>query len=75
MPVHWGGRVCKMDEIKLIAKKYKIPIIEDACHAILAKYKNKLAGNFGDFGCVTNTSQYFQRNRTFRPRNNHPLLS
>jgi aminotransferase EvaB len=53
LPVHWSGRVCEMEKILKISKKYKIPIIEDACHAILAKYKNKLAGNFGDFGCFS----------------------
>ena len=53
LPVHWSGRVCEMEKILKISKKYKIPIIEDACHAILARYKNKIAGNFGDFGCFS----------------------
>lgn len=53
LPVHWSGRVCEMDKIKKISNKYKIPIVEDSCHAILAKYKNKIAGNFGDFGCFS----------------------
>ena len=34
-------------------KKFKIPIIEDACHAILAKRYQKYAGNFGRFGCFS----------------------
>lgn len=53
LPVHWSGRVCEMDKIKKISNKYKIPIVEDSCHAILAQYKNKMAGNFGDFGCFS----------------------
>jgi len=53
MPVHWSGKVCEMNEILKISKKYKIPIIEDSCHGILAKYKNRLAGTFGDFGCFS----------------------
>jgi aminotransferase EvaB len=53
LPVHWSGRVCEMEKILKISNKHKIPIIEDACHAILAKYKNKIAGNFGDFGCFS----------------------
>ena len=53
VPVHWAGRVCKMDEIIKISKKFKIPIVEDACHAILAKNNNKLAGTFGSFGCFS----------------------
>ena len=53
MPVHWSGKVCEMNKILKISKKYKIPIVEDSCHGILAKYKNKLAGSFGDFGCFS----------------------
>ncbi len=53
MPVHWSGRICQMNQIKQISKKYKIPIVEDACHAIEATYKNKFAGTFGDFGCFS----------------------
>lgn len=53
LPVHWSGRICEMDEIIKISNRYKIPIVEDSCHAILAKYKNKMAGNFGDFGCFS----------------------
>lgn len=53
LPVHWSGRVCEMNKILKISNKHKIPVIEDACHAILAKYKNKIAGNFGDFGCFS----------------------
>jgi dTDP-4-amino-4,6-dideoxygalactose transaminase len=53
MPVHWSGRICDMDKIKKISKKYKLPIVEDACHAILATRKKKLAGNFGDMGCFS----------------------
>jgi dTDP-3-amino-2,3,6-trideoxy-4-keto-D-glucose/dTDP-3-amino-3,4,6-trideoxy-alpha-D-glucose/dTDP-2,6-dideoxy-D-kanosamine transaminase len=53
LPVHWSGRVCEMDKIIKISKKYKIPVVEDSCHAILAKNKNKLAGSFGSFGCFS----------------------
>ena len=53
LPVHWSGRICEMEKIQKIAKKYSIPIVEDACHAILGKYKGKFAGKFGDFGCFS----------------------
>lgn len=53
LPVHWSGRVCNMKEISKISKKYKIPIVEDSCHGILAKYNNKFAGTFGEFGCFS----------------------
>jgi dTDP-3-amino-2,3,6-trideoxy-4-keto-D-glucose/dTDP-3-amino-3,4,6-trideoxy-alpha-D-glucose/dTDP-2,6-dideoxy-D-kanosamine transaminase len=51
--VHWSGRICEMSKISKIAKKYSLKIVEDACHAITAKYKNKFAGNFGNFGCFS----------------------
>ncbi len=53
LPVHWSGRICNMKQIKKISKKYKLPIIEDACHAISATYNKQFAGKFGDFGCFS----------------------
>ena len=51
--VHWSGRICDMKKIKKIAKKHKLFVIEDACHAALSKYNNIYAGNFGDLGCFS----------------------
>ena len=53
MPVHLTGRVCDMDQIIRLSKKYKIPIIEDAAQAIGSKYKAKFAGTFGEIGCFS----------------------
>ncbi len=53
LPVHWAGKICNMDSIIKIAKKYNLKIIEDACHAYLSSYKNIYAGNFGDVGCFS----------------------
>jgi dTDP-3-amino-2,3,6-trideoxy-4-keto-D-glucose/dTDP-3-amino-3,4,6-trideoxy-alpha-D-glucose/dTDP-2,6-dideoxy-D-kanosamine transaminase len=53
LPVHWAGRICEMTKIMQISKKYNIPVVEDACHGILATYNNKFAGTFGDFGCFS----------------------
>ncbi|MBU4461500.1 DegT/DnrJ/EryC1/StrS family aminotransferase [Patescibacteria group bacterium] len=49
IPVHYGGHPCDMDEILEIAKKHKLVVIEDAAHAIGAKYKNRNVGTIGDF--------------------------
>ncbi len=51
--VHWAGRICNMKKIKKIAKKYNLFIVEDACHAALAKSENQFAGNFGHIGCFS----------------------
>ena len=48
MIVHWSGRPCELDTIQKIAKKYKLKIIQDSCHAIESKYKSKHIVNFGD---------------------------
>ena len=53
IPVHWGGKICDMKAIMKISRKYSIPVIEDSCHAILAKRYGKFAGNFGKMGCFS----------------------
>lgn len=47
VPVHFAGHPCEMDKILKIAKKHKLLVIEDACHALGAKYKNKKIGSIG----------------------------
>jgi len=51
MVVHIGGYSCEMDEINELARKYKIPIIEDCSHAIGGKYNGKKIG-YGDNLCT-----------------------
>lgn len=50
---HLYGRPCQMDEIIEIIKKYDLKLIEDCSQAHGAKYKNKVIGSFGDFGCFS----------------------
>tara|TARA_E500000178_G_C17038979_1_gene765412 strand:+ start:7701 stop:8924 length:1224 start_codon:yes stop_codon:yes gene_type:complete len=50
---HWWGQPCEMEKIVKISKKYNLKLIEDCAHSPGAKYKNKLVGNFGDFGCFS----------------------
>ena len=45
IPVHMAGTSCDMKEIKKLATKYGFFIIEDASHAIGAKYLNEPVGN------------------------------
>lgn len=53
VPVHWTGRICEMKKIQNIARKYKLKIVQDACHAIDANYSNKTPVKFGDFACYS----------------------
>ncbi len=53
MPVHLTGRMCAMDKIIKISKKYNIPVIEDCAQSIMSKYKNKMSGAWGDVGCFS----------------------
>lgn len=48
IPVHIYGYPCEMDAIKEIADKYGVKILEDACQAHGATYKDKKVGSFGD---------------------------
>jgi len=44
VPVHFAGHACEMDYILNIARKHNLIVIEDACHALGARYKNKKIG-------------------------------
>lgn len=48
MPVHLYGMPAKMDEIKALAKKYDLKIIEDCAQAHGALYKGEKIGTLGD---------------------------
>ena len=50
--VHLYGKICEMDRIMTIARKFDLKIIEDASQAHGAKYKQKMAGSFG-VGCFS----------------------
>lgn len=53
MPVHLTGRMCEMDKILKIGKKYNLKIVEDAAQSIGSMYKGKKSGSYGDIGCFS----------------------
>ena len=52
-PVHYAGVGCEMDIIMDIAKRHNLMVVEDAAQGIMASYKGKPLGTFGDFGCFS----------------------
>ncbi|MFA6450377.1 MAG: DegT/DnrJ/EryC1/StrS family aminotransferase [bacterium] len=53
IPVHLFGMPADMDSINRIARKHKIPVIEDACQAHGAIYKGKKVGTLGRMSCFS----------------------
>lgn len=53
IPVYLYGMPAKMDEIRAIADKYGIPIVEDSAEALGSEYKGKKCGTLGNYGCLS----------------------
>jgi len=51
--VHWAGMPCDMDEVLEMARERNIPVIEDAAHALGARYKDRYIGAVGDYTCFS----------------------
>lgn len=45
IPVHFGGQPCDMAAIQILARRYGFKIVEDASHAIGARYRGSLVGD------------------------------
>ncbi len=53
VPVHFTGYMTDMPKLLKISKKYKIPVVEDACQSILASINKKNSGTWGEFGAFS----------------------
>lgn len=51
--VHLYGMPYKSDEIKAIADKYEIPVLEDAAEALGSSYKTRKCGTLGDVSILS----------------------
>ena len=51
--VHLYGMPFKVDEIRTIANKYEIPIIEDSAEALGSAFKGQKCGTFGDISILS----------------------
>ena len=61
IPVHLAGHPCEMEEIQAIAEENGLLVIEDAAHAMGAKYKDRMIGTVSE---VTVFSFYATKNLT-----------
>ena len=48
-----GGSAADLDTILAVAKKHKLPVIEDACQSHLAQWRGRALGTRGDTGCFS----------------------
>ncbi len=59
--MHYGGYPCRMAEISALCQREGLALIEDACHAVGARYfdpkerppHNRMAGNLSDIACFS----------------------
>lgn len=53
IPVHYGGHPCDMDRILSVARRHGLRVIEDAAHALPARYGDRPVGSLGDVTCFS----------------------
>ena len=51
--VYLYGMPAKIDEIKAVADKYGIPLVEDAAEGLGSRYRGRVCGTFGDYGVLS----------------------
>ena len=53
LPVHFAGQPCDMDAIEAIARRHGLVVVEDAAHAIPARYKGRMVGTLSPLTCFS----------------------
>jgi dTDP-4-amino-4,6-dideoxygalactose transaminase len=53
VPVHFGGAPAEMEPILQLAARHGLIVVEDAAHALPARYKGRLVGSIGDMTCFS----------------------
>jgi len=53
LPVHFAGHPCDMDAINAVARRHNLTVIEDAAHALGAKYKGTPIGGNGNMAAFS----------------------
>lgn len=53
IPVHFGGRPCRMNDILDIAARRRLTVIDDAAHALPAAHGGRKVGTIADLTCFS----------------------
>ncbi len=53
LPVHILGHPVDLDPILAVAKRYSLPVIEDATEGLGARYRGRSVGGIGSVGCFS----------------------
>lgn len=53
LPVHLGGSPADLDKILAVARQHRLPVLEDACQAHLAEWRQRKVSTLGDLGCFS----------------------
>lgn len=53
VPVHLYGMPGRLDEIREVAQRYGIPVLEDAAEALGSEYKGQKCGTFGELAALS----------------------
>lgn len=53
MAVHMAGNPARLDELRAVADKHGLFLVEDACQAMGACYKGRPIGSIGNIGCFS----------------------
>ena len=53
IPVHLNGRLCDMGQVRAIARRHGLAVIEDAAQALGATFEGRGAGSLGLAGCFS----------------------
>ncbi len=53
LPVHILGHPCDMEPILAAARKFDLPVIEDATESLGASYQGNMVGHLGDIACFS----------------------
>lgn len=53
VPVHFAGHPCEMSRIHAVARAHQLAVVEDAAHALPARYRGKMIGSLSDLTCFS----------------------